>query len=607
MTEKHKLVSQIKDDYFAYMRRERQNLLEDDWNLCYDAFMGKYSSSNLKRWKALEGSDWRSKVFVRLTKVKVVAATSQLEDIYFQGGKIPFNLTPTPMPESGPGVWLEPVEAERRCKRMKKRIEDIYTEIKYERKLMSAILEKAVYGMTVHKCPVIRPIKKIGYELSLPQLPGLDLYYGPELTRQFGRHRIKVENIQFPTVEHPNLWDVFWDLEYDDPHEGQGIVHRVKMSVGRLRQLAERPGYDKAAIMRVIAGATENPSYDESEDPNRRNLQKKRRNIDVIEWNGRVDVDCLKETPLEDEKFKGVEAEIFTIIAGDEIIFPPKKIFYPGGQRPFNFSYWENVPHESRGVGIPANIQDSQMMVNSGVRCFIDNKALSGNVLIAGNPRNLAPGQNMGVYPGKFFELAESVDDVRQALQYFSPPDVGRGLLDLVNLFERFADEESNLPRLMHGESSKSDPKTAFAFNRLIQNANKQLGKVIRNTDEGLVEPDTTGLYHYLMMTDPDETIKGDYQCNATGFTSYQDQVIRGENIQQFLMFALSNQFLQFLVKPMPLLREVAKTRDIDPDEFLVTDEEFEAKVQQFMNMMQPPPERGIPGEAIPGEMANAA
>jgi len=603
MAEKHKLVSQIKDDYFRYMKNERLDL-EDTWNLAYDAFRGMYSSGNLKKWKALEGSEWRSKVFVRLTKVKVVAAISQIEDIYFQGGKLPYNLNPTPVPETAPGFFLDPVVADQRCKRMKLRLDDLLVQGKFERKLMGALLEKAVYGMTVHKCPVIRPISRMGYELFLPQMSGINFFPNTELLHQFGRHRLNKQNIMTPTVEHPNLWDIFWDMEYENPHEGQGIVHRVKMSPGMLWQYADREGYDKEAIKRAVKNAGENSaSGDQSDPPGQRNLQKRRRNIEVIEWNGRVDKACLKDTPMEEYSQSGREVEIFTVLAGDEIIRPPVLMINPMGIRPYNFSYWENIPHESKGVGIPENVQDSQMMVNSGVRCFIDNKAISGNVLMAGNPRNLAPGQNRSVYPGKFFELAEHIDDYRHGIQFFSPPDVGRGLMELVNLFRNFADEEANLPRLVQGESSKSDPKTAFAFSRLIMNANKQLGKVIRNTDEGLVEPDVENLYHWEMATNPDENIKGDFRANATGFSSFQDQVMRGQNLQNYLLFALSNKMLALMVKPMSFMREIAMTRDIDPDEFLVTDDEFEGKAAQFLSMLTMP---GSP-MADEEELLNAA
>ena len=44
-------------------------------------------------------SSERSKVFVRITKVKVLAAFGQISDILFASGKFPITVSPTPIPE----------------------------------------------------------------------------------------------------------------------------------------------------------------------------------------------------------------------------------------------------------------------------------------------------------------------------------------------------------------------------------------------------------------------------------------------------------------------------------------------------------------------------
>jgi hypothetical protein len=593
MPDTHRLVKTIRDEYYAAWRAEREPL-EETWNLAYDAFRGKYSSSNLARWRRLEGTEWRSKVFVRLTRLKVLAAVAQIEDVLFQGGALPYRIAPTPQPEWAPGLAIPREEAEERCRRMHRALDDVLAEAHFRKKLMGAILEMAVYGMACLKCPVIRPLSECRY---VPQVPGNlrakdtravpgsgspsdpggpALHWNPSLLRRYGR-LIRTETTRMaPGVDHPNLWDLFWDMEAGDFQSGQGIIHRLKMSPGMLAGLVDRPGFLPDAVRRAVASQADRSGggTETSEGPGRAQLKKRARTIEVLEFWGRVPVEDLAGTKLDGAVSDSREAEIMCVIAGDEIIRPPVLNPYPDGRRPFRFGVWEEVPHEAVGVGIPENMKDSQMMVNSAVRCFIDNKALSGNVLMAGNPRNLAAGQNRSVYPGKFFELAEHVTDVRQALQFFSPPDVGSGLLDLVGLFERFADEESGVPKLLEGQSSQYDPRTAFAFSRLLENANRQLGKVVRNIDEGLIVPSVEGIYHWLMAVDPRESIKGDYRVNATGSDSYRDRITRGENLQNFLMFALSSPVLAPLVKPRPLLAEVARTRGLDADAFLRTEEE---------------------------------
>jgi hypothetical protein len=609
------LVGLIKDGYYKDWSDQRRDSLEATWSMAYDAYRGDYSSGNLERWKALEGTTWRSKVFVRLTKMKVVAAVSQINDVYFQGGKLPFSVTPTPIPDDMQGMALDPKIAEERAGRMSKRIEDIFVECRAAALQKMANLEMAIYGMSVLKAPVMRQKERLSYQMQTPPLAAMaDMFLGTQLAQKYGRHVLTPQMISIPMVEHPNLWDMFWDME-GDFQEGQGVIQRVMMSPAMLRKYALIPGFDRKAIDSVISkmGHTESSSTTETNlGPGRDKIMKSKRNIRVLDCCVSVPVKTLRETALYNEKDDGREREIITIIADDEVIFKAQKNPWPGNLRPYHLAVWEAIPHESHGIGVPENLKDSQMMINGSVRTYIDNKSLAGNVLMAGNPRMLAPGQNRTVYPGKYFELAENVQDVREALQFFSPPDIGGGMLEMINLFERFADEESNLPKLLEGQKQVGDPKTAFAFGKLVEAANKALGNVIKNIDDGQTQPIVDAFYHWLMVTDPDENIKGDYNCKANGFGVYSDRVIQGDNLQMFLAFMLGNEILSAYPKTDVFLQEIAKCRNIDPDKFLKTVDEVTAEMMQKMqaeiqmqaaaNGIAPPPGQGGPEEEVPPE-----
>jgi hypothetical protein len=585
-----RLAKYILTEYFEPWKAQRQ-CLEEEWYTAYDAFRGKYSSGNLERWKKLEGTEWRSKVFVRLTKIKVVSAVSQIEDVIFQGRNLPFSISPTPVPELAPGILLPPQEAQLRAQLMQRHLEDVLTETNFDRKLMSSILECAIYGMSWLKSPHVQGVSEYGYDLAVPGLEGAR-NIPPHILDQHGRYSPTTRTRTKPTVTHPSVWDIFFDMEAPDVQSGLGIIHREKMSKGRFYDLLNQPGFNKAKVKKVCAEWGDHTGQtDDNEGPGKQEINERKQGIEVLEFWGRVPVVELRRSEGHSRNFNDItglrEVEVKTVIAGDQVIYKTEPNRIPGPiKRPFHVFKWEEVPHEVGGVGVPENMKDSQMMVNSGVRCFIDNKALSGNVLMAGNPANLAPGEDYTVYPGKFFELSANVQRARDGLEFFAPPDVGRGLLELVNLFERFADEESNLPRILQGETSQNDPKTAFAFSRLIMNANKTLGKVVRNMDEGQIEPVVQGQYHWAMATHPNQRMKGDYRIKATGFKSFNDQLIRGENLQNYFMFMISNQMTGMMLRPMEFAREIALARDIDPEKFLLSTPEFEARSQQYMQML---------------------
>jgi hypothetical protein len=164
--------------------------------MAYDAFRGDYTSDVLKRWKKLEGVEWRSRVFVRLTKIKVTTAISQIEDVYFQGNKVPFSITPTPVPSAYlSGATMDNQVAEMAANSMQDRIDDIFTQGNMQEQQSRSILEKAIYGMSVLKAPVIRSMQVPSYRIVVPgleQFPGMALT--PELVKQFGQYELQLMN-----------------------------------------------------------------------------------------------------------------------------------------------------------------------------------------------------------------------------------------------------------------------------------------------------------------------------------------------------------------------------------------------------------------------------
>lgn len=570
---------------FEDFENERR-VLEDRWSMNYDAFRGEYSDSNLAKWRKLEGSEWRSKVFVRITKMKVVAAVAQILDILLQGGgTLPFQMKlPTGVQQP-----FDKNQLEARMTGMNDKITNILTACKYDRKLMTSVLECALYGMCVQRAPVMYEKKQIGYRYEIPLPAGFPNMRVPDaLAGRFGRHVPYIQNILMPKVNSPSLWNIFWDREAENLQEGRAVIERIRVTPYQLRRMADKKkGWDIGAVETVIErqNSKEAVGSFESEGPAKQALMKRKQSIEIIDFWGLIPNKYLKGNDME-YTGDGNETEVHVIIADDLVVRKPINNPLPGEWRPFHMAFWEKIPHESEGTGIPTNMQDSQMMINSGVRCFIDNKALSGNVLGAVNTGALDPTTNLSVYPGKIFKFEQGVGRVADAIQYFSPPDVGRGLLEMVNLFERFADEESGIPKLLQGETANHDPDTAYAYSRLLEAGNKQLGNVIRNLDEGIIEPVVEGLYHYLMAFAPDESIKANLAVQAMGFSSYTDRVTRGNNITEFLMMMMGQPILARLLKPAPIVREIAKTRDLDVDMFVKTDDELEAEARMLAQQL---------------------
>ena len=73
---------------------------ENEWLKDLRQYQGIYEPDVLARLNAASGS--RSKVFVGLTRTKVMAAYSRIIDLLFQHGDIFFSVDPTPIPQIDP-------------------------------------------------------------------------------------------------------------------------------------------------------------------------------------------------------------------------------------------------------------------------------------------------------------------------------------------------------------------------------------------------------------------------------------------------------------------------------------------------------------------------
>lgn len=587
MAESKGLAEYVVGDLFTWMKDERQTILEPQWRRNYDAFRSRYNSDNLMKWRAMEGNKWRSKVFCRLTKQKVMTGFNHVSALMLQQGRMPLTLSPTPVPESSPGVIMAPEDASLRAGQMERRIHDDWVQCRAAREYMTGMLEGAVYGLTWMRGPFLKPFERLVPDFGLPV--DSDMYFPPDLVRRFGQYSMRRERIMRPVMESPSVWNMFWDLEAADHQKGHGVVYLEMMSKGRFSELITREGYDEGAGRKLLDAFKGEGGDDPDADalgPLRDQYNLRKRVIPVYTFWGRVPVKYLRAYGLGDGKKDTDELEVYLVCAkaGTPVVIR-RPVLNPLPYRQIFMASWQELPHEPGGVGIPEDIEDTQMVINGLTRAMLDNKQLSSNLMSWWNPRHLAPGQDKTMYPGKSFELDDHVDNPQAAISFFSPPDVTGNTPQLLEMFRQSADDETGLGRIMDG-STGGTRKTAFEISRVMESGNKMIGGICRNHDEGLIEPMAVAWYHYHMICGNDDAIKGDYLIEARGFQSYQDKAVRAAKLMELAQFSLANQMTANYAKVGQFLRELARISDFDPDTLFYLDEEVEQRAAKLAGML---------------------
>jgi len=231
------------------------------------------------------------------------------------------------------------------------------------------------------------------------------------------------------------------------------------------------------------------------------------------------------------------------------------------------------------------------------MRMAVDNAVLSGNLLIEIDETNLVPGQDLSVYPGKVFRRQGGAPG--QAIFGTKFPNVSGENMQLFDKARVLADESTGFPSFAHGQTGVTGVgRTASGISMLMNAAAGGVKTVIKNVDDYLLSPLGKAMFSFNMQFDFDPDIKGDLEVKARGTESLMANEVRSQRLMQFMQVA-SNPTLAPFAKFPYIVREIAKSMDLDPDK--VTNSFEEAALQQKLMQQNAPPAPPQPAGGPPG------
>ena len=620
---------------------------EERWLRAYRNYRGLYGSD--VQFTEAE----KSRVFIKITKTKTLAAYGQIVDVLFAGNKFPLSVDPTELPEGvvsdvhfdpkepeqlrgetslsspygfkgdgrdlKPGDTLktlqdrlgsleeklEPVQDKLKegpgktptaiefspamiaAKKMEKKIHDQLQESGANKQLRSSAFEMALFGTGIMKGP-------FAIDKEYPNWNDEGVYDPLFKT--------------VPQVSHVSVWNFYPDPDANNIEEAQYVIERHKMSRSQLRGLKKRPFFRSAVIDEVI---TQGENYEKKYWEDDLSDYAPDHGVDrfeVLEYWGMCDIEMLEEQgveiPKELQAFDELQTNVW--ICNGKLLRMVLNPFKPS-TIPYVAAPYELNPYSFFGVGIAENMDDTQTLMNGFMRMAVDNAVLSGNLLIEVDETNLVPGQDLSVYPGKVFRRQGGAPG--QAIFGTKFPNVSNENLQLFDKARQLADESTGMPSFAHGQTGVSGVgRTASGISMLMNAASGSIKTVIKNVDDYLLRPLGEGFFRFNMQFDFDSDIKGDLEVKARGTESLMANEVRSQRLMSFLQIA-SNPSLAPFAKFQYVIREIAKSMDLDPDK--VTNNMSEAALQaEIMKQFQGPaqgqqqqPMQG--GEQVPPAGAN--
>ena len=646
------LVAEINYKFKAASDKRQDD--EDRWLQAYHNYRGKY-------YKNIQFTEReKSRVFVKVTKTKVLAAYGQIIDVLFGTGKFPLiiqetkipegiseyahlnpmkekmgdeNMQPTPgiegnmdytpgetmnmsngglgFPGDGnelaPGATFDTLNevklgslqeeygeaelsdgpapqpefpqikpAQMAARQLNKLIEDQLDESNANVILRNAIFESCLLGTGIIKGPFTFNKTLHRYNLS-----------GNGNSREYAPEFVKVPRIEFCSV-----WDFYPDPNARSMDECEYVIHRHRLNRQQFKDLINRPFFSREKILECLemGGNYTKQSWEtdlDLENNTYGDIEKYR--YEVLEYWGTVDAFTAREYGLEiDEAIEDttdIQVNIWTVrgkvIRIVENPFKPFRIPYQA------FNYEKN-PYQFFGIGVPENMDDAQSIMNGHARMAIDNLALAGNLVFDIDESALVNNQSMEVFPGKIFKRQAGVPG--QAIYGIKFPNTAPENMQMFDKFRQLADESTGIPSYSHGQTGvQSMTRTASGMSMLMGAASLNIKTVIKNIDDSLIKPLGESMFQWNMQFYEGELpIIGDFEIKATGSSSLMRKEVRSQRLTMFLQTIQNPQIAPF-VRISEVIKELAYSLDLDPDEILNSKDEAEihAKIIGYQNVNQ--------------------
>ena len=581
---------------------------EQRWLRAYKNYRGVYDSTTQFR------DNEKSKVFIKITKTKTLAAYGQIVDVLFANKKFPITVEPTPVPEgiaefmhqpvpgeeqltspigfNGDGRVLEPgaLEATAPMDRLGGLSENYEGATLLEgagrlpnqpqispAKETALKLEKLIHDQLLDN----NAVNTLRHAIFESVLLGTGIVKGPlnynKTVHQWTKDKVYMPyEKQVPKIEAVSCWDFFPDPAATSLSDSDYVIQRHKFTRSQMRDLKNMPFFDEEAIEDCISmggnytteyyediiQTYDKQSYGEGYTSDR---------YEVLEYWGIMDRAFLEEigTDIPEDLSHLDELQVNVWVGNANVLrvainpFTPQRI-------PYQALPYEINPYQMFGVGVPENMEDAQLLMNGHVRMAIDNLAIAGNLVFDVDEASLVPGQNMDIFPGKIFRRQSGVTGT--AINGLKFPNTAPENLQMYMQARQLADEETGIPSVMHGQTGVSGTgRTAAGLSMLMGGANLSIKTVMKNIDDYLLKPLGEAMFQWNMQFNTNNPeIVGDLEIKPRGVASVMQKEVRSQRLTSLLQ-TVANPMLAPFIKIPNLIRELAIAQDIDP-ETLVND-----------------------------------
>ena len=634
------LVGTILDRFYKAEDARRSD--ERRWLRAYENYRGLYG----KTVKFRESE--KSRIFVKITKTKVLAAFGQLVDVIFGTGKFPIGISETKLPEGeAESAYLDVdnptpgIESGEMPDNIGNRLIDPPQENVYaygyegdgktlkpgatlgtglfEDNLEQALDKAGLLQEGVSPLPEVpemspaqraaRRMEKLIHDqieesngsseirnaLLESALLGTGIVKGPfNFNKTLNKWNYNEEGertynpleVRVPRIEFVSCWDFYPDPAATNIDECEYVIHRHKMNRSQLRQLRNMPFFDKEAIRECLRlGANyEEKSFEAQLKDDSTVDEEYSSNFEVLEYWGIMDAEYAREVGID------LPDSVDDL---DEIQI---NAWICGGKllravinpfTPYRIPY-NAFPYERNPYnffGIGiAENMDDSQQIMNGHA-----RMAIDNLALAGSL--VFDVDESALVGGQNMEIYPGKIFRRQAgvpgqsIYGLKFPNTAPENMMMFDRFRQLADEQTGIPSYSHGQTGvQSMTRTASGMSMLLGAASLNIKTVIKNLDDFLLKPLGEAYFQWNMQFFEGEV---DVVGDLEVKATGTNSLMQKEvRSQRLTMFlqTAQNPTIAPFVKVSKLISELAYSLDLDPDEIL-NDPEEAAMMAQIIGM----------------------
>jgi hypothetical protein len=504
-----------------------------------------------------------SKVYPKITRSKINIALSRLHEMLFPETDKNWELEPTPEPkipketvkqiaislvtedpETGEPI-LPSIDdlrlaikkyCDETCGRMSTVIDDQLTEMDYPEETKKVLRSGLMYGTGIMKGPLVNYRTKRRWEPT-----------------EGGDYEEITESEDVPDLKAIRIWDFYPDMSVTEANKAEGFFERHLVTKHDLRKLAKRSDFYSDMIykhleenpngdyvprnwetdLQVIdieagTGKSERISTPFTDDASKSSSRQMGRKYELLEYWGYVDGQDLEACGVQVDDVK-LEYAANVFILGSK---PVKAILYEGALDQYKLFYYEKDETSIFGEGLARIMRHPQLSVAAAARMVLDNGACVSGPQVEVNWSLMAPGQDLNsFYPRKiWWREGKGIDAQYPAIRSLDFESHIDELINIIELFKNFGDEETTLPTWMIGQMVNNE--TAQATSGRLSTITISIKDVVKNFDS-FTEKILRDMYAWNMDFNPRTDIKGDFKAKARGVSSLVMKEIRMQALTQ--------------------------------------------------------------------------